>query len=163
MRVRNGPVFTGVNRPPAPFRNRPMMEMIERPETDGTLNAIRKALEGLPFVQVALVFGSIAEGRENPESDVDLGVASDRPLTSSQRMQVIEAVASKTGRPVDVVDLLSAGGPILQQAITKGKKIVCHDDAIYARALVRMWFDQSDWMPIYRRILEERRRKWIGI
>lgn len=130
---------------------------------DDTLDIITDVLRNLHFVRLGIVFGSLASGRADSESDVDLAVAGDQPLTSSQKMAVIESIADAMGRPVDVVDLLADGGPILRQAIVTGRRIYGDDPELYARVLNRMTAHEADVMPYYNRILEQRRRKWIGV
>ena len=133
------------------------------PFTDmSELDSIRQALTDHPIVRVALVFGSVASGEAGPTSDVDVAVAADRPLTSSERKALIEAVAIATGRPVDLVDLLADGGPVLKQALSTGKLVLCLDRRVWERVILRQIYYEADFMPIYRSILAERRRQWIG-
>jgi len=75
---------------------------------------------------------------------------------------VIEALGVATGRPVDLVDLLADGGSVLAQAITKGVLVHCLDRDLWGRVVNRMLAHETDFMPIYRRILQERRDAWIG-
>ncbi len=123
--------------------------------------SLKQVLSNHPAILLALLFGSIAKGNANPESDIDLAVAANHPLTVNEKMQLIAELAQITGRPVDLVDLTTAGEPLLGQIIAHGKKIV-RDDALYAEMINRHLLNQADFMPYKRRILEERRRKWIG-
>ena len=75
---------------------------------------------------------------------------------------MIEALAKVFARPVDLVDLQSAAGPILAQILTKGRLIYCTDHALYAEIMKRMLFDEADMAPYRRHILTERRKAWIG-
>ncbi|MBI2295911.1 MAG: nucleotidyltransferase domain-containing protein [Betaproteobacteria bacterium] len=115
-----------------------------------------------PLVRLALLFGSAAGGKDRPGSDLDIAVAGDRALSAGEKTRLIEQLAQLTGRPVDLVDLQSAEGPILRQALTKGRPIHCADRALYARLIVRMLVDEADMAPYRRRILAERRKAWTG-
>lgn len=126
------------------------------------LDAIRQALSEHGLVRVALVFGSVASGEAGPESDVDVAVAADRLLSSAERMALIEAIAVATNRPVDLVDLLADGGPVLKQALSTGKLVLCLDRSVWERVILRQIYYEADFMPIYRSILAERRKKWTG-
>ena len=58
----------------------PLRELLER--SVGVLPAIEKALEGVPKIERALVFGSYASGQAGSASDVDLLIVGDASLRS---------------------------------------------------------------------------------
>jgi hypothetical protein len=60
-----------------------------------------------------------------------------------------------------LVDLFTVGEPLLGQIIAGGRRIL-GDDERYALLLSRHLFDQADFMPYRKRILQERRQAWIG-
>lgn len=64
--------------------------------------------EGL---QLALLFGSFADGRAGPESDVDVAVMFEHALAAERKMHLIEQLAERTGRAVDLVNLHRVGEP----------------------------------------------------
>jgi hypothetical protein len=97
------------------------------------------------------------------ESDLDLAVATIAPFTPQGRIDLIEDLAVAIGRPVDLIDLAQAHGPLLQQIVTKGRMVLCKNRTLYAELLRRLAYDEADVMPYYRRILAERRQAWIGI
>jgi hypothetical protein len=76
-------------------------------------------------------------------------------------MSLTEEIAEATGRPVDLVDLGTAGEPLVGAILAGGRRLVGSDEA-YARVLVRHLFDQADFLPYRERILAERRKAWIG-
>jgi predicted nucleotidyltransferase len=115
-----------------------------------------------PYLRVVILFGSSGTGRDSKDSDIDLAVAGERPLDSNQKTVLIEALAEEFGRPIDVVDLVSAHGPVLRQILTKGCLIYRSDSAMYAHLLIRMVGETADFEPYRNRILEERRKAWIG-
>ena len=115
-----------------------------------------------PAVKLAILFGSLVAGRATSDSDLDLGVAADHPLDIDLKTVLIEDLAQCLGRPVDLVDLQTARGVILQQILTKGMLIYCSDRLLYATIIRTMLFNQSDMMPYHERILAERRKAWIG-
>jgi predicted nucleotidyltransferase len=123
---------------------------------------IAHQLARYPAVKLAILFGSLAAGRATSDSDLDLGVAADNPLDMELKTVLIEELAQCLGRPVDLVDLQTASGVILQQVLTKGTLIYCTDRILYATIIRNMLFNQSDMMPYYDRILAERRKAWIG-
>ncbi len=125
------------------------------------LARLRVALEPFQDLKLALLFGSLAQGRGRPDSDVDLAVQAGRPLSAEERMDLIVAVSQALQRPVDLVDLRTAGEPTLGQVVRHGRRIL-GSDASHGRLLYRQLVDQADFMPLRNRILKERRVAWTG-
>jgi predicted nucleotidyltransferase len=122
---------------------------------------IRLVLKKHPQILLAVLFGSLARNAAGVDSDIDLAVSADRPLSAHEKMQLIMDLAETIGRPVDLVDLFTVGEPLLGQIIAGGRRIL-GDDERYALLLSRHLFDQADFMPYRKRILQERRQAWIG-
>ncbi|OGT76845.1 MAG: DNA polymerase III subunit beta [Gammaproteobacteria bacterium RIFCSPLOWO2_02_FULL_56_15] len=112
-------------------------------------------------VQLVILFGSLATGKWDKESDLDIAVDAGRHLMVNEKISLIEKLAQQTGRPVDLVDIQSIGEPLLGQILRYGKRIL-GSDRHYARVLCRHLFDQADFLPYRNRILAERRQAWIG-
>ncbi len=123
---------------------------------------VRSALERHPEIRIALLFGSLAAGKERRNSDLDLAVAAEEPLGARQKTALIEELAQVTGRAVDVVDLRTAAGLVLKSALTTGVRFRVTDHVLLAELVKRMWFDEADFEPYRRRILEARRKQWIS-
>jgi uncharacterized protein len=134
------------------------------PEGNPTLQAaIGQVLARHPSIVIAILFGSLATGHSRSDSDLDLAVASTISLSQEIRVQLIEELAMAFGRPVDLIDLAQAHGPLLQQVLTQGRLLVCKDRTRYAQLILQMVYEEADVMPYYRRILAERRQAWIGM
>lgn len=123
---------------------------------------IRDVLEAYPVITLAVLFGSVAKGTAGSESDLDLAVYAARAVTAEEKMRLIEDLALRIGRPVDLVDLRTAGLPVMEQIFSKGRRIL-GSNSLYAMLLTRYQIDSADFMPIRRRVLEERRKRWIGV
>lgn len=123
---------------------------------------IKRVLNKHPAIQLAIVFGSVATGKADFASDLDLAVDFGHPMEQHEKIQLISELAEVLGRPVDLVDLRTAGIPLLKQILTKGKRILGNDTA-YAFTLYKYLIDQADFMPCRSRILRERREKWLGM
>jgi uncharacterized protein len=117
---------------------------------------------GHPAVKLALLFGSVGAGTARSHSDIDVAVAGERALSAEARGRLIEELALAFGRPVDLVDLQTAGAFLLREVLTKGKLQYCKDRRLYAELIKRMVFEQADFLPYRERMLRERRRAWIG-
>jgi len=110
-------------------------------------------------LKLAILFGSQAMGNATGSSDIDLALLSDAPISSSKKLQLVEQIGAKFGRPVDIVDLFFAAEPVLGQ-VFKGKRLL-GDDVTYARLLTKHLINTADFVPLQKRILTERRNAWI--
>ena len=124
-------------------------------------NHIQQILTRHGGIHLAILFGSLAKGRATPESDLDLAVLMDVPLSAETRIALIGELSQAMGRPVDLIDLRVSGEPILGQILKYGVRLL-GNDTDYAELIKRHLFDEADFMPYRRRILAERRRAWIG-
>lgn len=123
---------------------------------------IKQVLDGHPIIRLAILFGSLAKGEAGRDSDLDLAIDVGRPLSAHEKIQLVGELAEALGRPVDLVDIFSAGEPLLGQIVTRGKRILGNDTR-YALMLSKHLFNQADFMPYRSRILKERRQAWIGL
>lgn len=119
------------------------------------------ALQSHPEIELAILFGSMATGRARPDSDVDVAVLAAAPLNAEKKMALIADLAQATGRAVDLVDLRTAGEPLLGQILQHGRRLFGSDEAL-ARLISRHLVEAADFMPYVDRLLAERRRRWIG-
>jgi predicted nucleotidyltransferase len=138
------------------------MQLHESPHPFDLDRKIKDVMAHHPSVVLAIVFGSMAKNHTRNGSDLDIAVATSTPLTAQTHIAIIEDLALAFGRPVDLIDLDQAHNPLLQQILTKGRRVLCHDRTRYAELLLRMVYEEADFMPYYRRILSDRRQAWIG-
>ena len=122
---------------------------------------LREVLARFPGLMLALVFGSVAKGCQRADSDLDIAVAANQALTAADKMAIIEALAERTGRPVDLIDLKVVAEPLLGQIVRHGRRLMGSDNA-YGQLISRHLFEQADFMPYRTRVLAERRSAWIG-
>jgi predicted nucleotidyltransferase len=123
--------------------------------------AIMHVLEQFPEVQIAYLFGSAARGQLTGASDIDVAVAAETKLPLETRLAMAMQLSQALHREVDLIDLQDVAGEILQQSLCQGIKLLQKDAGVYARLVQRLWFDQADMMPYRRRILAERRRRFL--
>ena len=112
-------------------------------------------------IKLAILFGSLAAGRERADSDLDLAVDAGHRLTAGEKLVLMNKLAERTGRPVDLVDLHAVGEPLLGQILRYGNRLL-GSETCYADLIRKHLFDQADYLPYRNRILAERRRVWIG-
>lgn len=91
------------------------------------VDSVTRALAGRADVEVALLFGSRARGEHRPDSDVDVAVLGD-----VDRLALAAELSRATGHEVEVVDLETAGYPLLTAIVEDG--ILVHEGVPSANA-----------------------------
>lgn len=91
--------------------------------------------------RLIILFGSHARGTAGKQSDFDVAVTADRPLSLEERALVAHDVARKLKTPedrIDIVELLHAP-PLLQYQIATTGKILEGNPADFIRFQVLAW------------------------
>jgi len=112
-------------------------------------------------VQLAILFGSLAAGKVNQESDIDIAIKKKQPLSAEEKIELISQLALITGRAVDLVDLSTVGEPLLGQVLKYGKRLTGTDTAL-AEISLKHLYAQADFVPYVERTLKERRQQWLA-
>lgn len=126
-----------------------------------TIRQVEAALGQHPDIKLAYVFGSVAAGTARGNSDVDVAIMCDGPMTADQQIQLISDIAEATGRAVDLIDLASVGEPVLGQILRHGVRIIGKPER-HAELVYKHILNNEDFMPYVDRLLAERRQRWIG-
>ena len=124
--------------------------------------ALRAKLGEYPGIRLAILFGSLSSGTGKAGSDLDIAILAENPIDADFKSRIIEGLSEVTNRPVDLVDLKAAGQPLLGQIVTKGKRLL-GSDRDYGCLINRHLLEAADFLPYRQRILETRRKAWIGI
>ena len=61
--------------------------------------------------KLAILFGSQATGNVTGDSDIDLALLSDAPISSSKKLQLVEQIGARFGRPVDIAKTAKTATP----------------------------------------------------
>lgn len=92
-------------------------------------------------IKLIILFGSRARGTEGRQSDADVAVLADHPLTIEEKTAVGEKISrelSLVEDAVDVVDLWSAP-PLLQNQVAGNGKLLFGDKTEFLRFRVLAW------------------------
>lgn len=122
---------------------------------------IRQTLLSLTEVRMAIIFGSLAKNKATFSSDLDIAVMLEKKLTLALKLNLINALASAVGRPVDLIDINDVGEPLLGEILQHGKMII-GNATLKGNLLTRHLMDLADFVPYQTRILDERRKAWIN-
>lgn len=126
------------------------------------LHLAAQCLKEFSKVKIALVYGSFASGKFSAQSDLDLGIAAHTPLDMEDMVKVQTKLSLCTGREVDLIDLNTATGTVLKEALTTGHVLFDQDPVLFARILSRMVTEEADFGRLRNQLLEARRRKTLG-
>jgi len=122
-------------------------------DADPALERLARALAEEGDVVLAIAFGSVAAGSAGVSSDVDVAVWTDPAPTPERVRDLTRVIALATGRPVDLIDLRSAGVALRREVLRQGWTLVDRDPSLRAHLIVRM-------LPYVERIQRERRQRW---
>ena len=126
-------------------------------------------LDEQPDVVAVYLFGSHAEGRAHPDSDVDLAVqlrASDDAEVFDRRLRLMDEFDAFVEGDVDVV-VVNTAPPLLQhQVLKRGRLIYERDRAARVEFAVRAMQRYADLKPMYayftKSVLEEIKEGGLG-
>lgn len=128
-------------------------------ENNNLIEKLRKLLARQNDIRLSIVFGSVADGRETAESDLDIAVLADGPLAPERKIALIEALADACGRPIDLIDLSTTGEPLLGRILQEGTRLT-GSNSTWATLVSKHLFDAADFLPYRNRMLKERREAW---
>ena len=120
------------------------------------------ALSAWPELELVMLYGSIAKGSARQDSDIDVAVLAPSPLSPDARLAMAAALTRAVGRPAEVLDLSTAHGTILAEVLTDGLRLHMTSQAAYEGLLRRLVYEEADFMPLYRRLLRERRESFLN-
>jgi uncharacterized protein len=126
------------------------------------LKPVETVLENYPEILFAVVFGSAAKNRLTPLSDIDIAVAAEYPLSYQQKTALILSLSKALSREIDLIDLQTVSGLVLQQALCTGVAVKKHSTALYAGLIKKMWYNQADMMPYTMRIIKKRCQDFVN-
>jgi len=117
------------------------------------MSSLLEYLASQPDVVAAYVFGSVAQGRARPQSDVDIAVLLRDDLDAEERfarrLRLGGEVERVIGRPTDLV-VLNDAPPLLQHQVLKhGRLIFERDRAARVEFEVRAGQIYADLRPMY--------------
>ncbi|MDR0842207.1 MAG: nucleotidyltransferase domain-containing protein [Acidobacteriota bacterium] len=135
----------------------------DKPNADDAILAdVRDVLAKEPGLRLAIVYGSAVTGRMRPDSDVDVAVLYDKPLGIESKLSLYVRLSDALRREVDLVDLHGLGGELLRQILCKGRLVIKKDTESYYQLMRRMIYNEADFMPLVRRMQDERIARLIN-
>lgn len=98
-------------------------------QIDHLVETLKQQLDNLNLV---ILFGSFATGHQHVDSDIDLAIGCDRPLTPRELFDLTLALQADCNQIVDLVDLRNADVSVVlkNEIMTRGKVVYAVDPDI---------------------------------
>jgi uncharacterized protein len=109
-------------------------------------------------VELAILFGSAANGRLGPDSDIDIGVLFGRDVGLDHELALGANLERAFGREVDLVRLDMAS-TLLRFEASRGRCLHEGREGAFADFVARALLEHEDLLPILRRCAEGMFRK----
>lgn len=126
------------------------------------LQKVIQALTENKSLECVVLYGSFARGQPHKESDIDLAFAAKTgPLPAEDYLKILSQISSLTDRKVDLADLHKSHPPFLQEVFRDGvwfKK----NNKVYFNILRRCLYEVEDFLPLRKKILEEKLKRFVG-
>lgn len=111
-------------------------------------------------VRLALLFGSASQGTMTPESDIDIAIAlHSGEMSIERKIDLATAVEAVLFRTVDVIDLFSAEGLILCEAI--GGEVLVEDVMLRSSLAIKAMDYRENLLPSVLQAQKESVKDWI--
>lgn len=114
------------------------------------------------ILKLVILFGSQARGMSGKNSDTDIAVLADHPLTPEEKSELGERIAQKlgtSGEQVDVIDLWDAP-PLLAHQIGETGKLIEGERFDFNRFRIRSWKHYLDTAK-FRRAREQSLKHYV--
>lgn len=115
---------------------------------------LRKALSGVPL-ELAVLFGSGAQNRLRPDSDLDVGIIPTVDLTLREELDMAAMLTVATGREIDLVRLDRASTLVRWEAAKGHLLLLARTPSALPHFLASAALEHADFAPL---LADTRRR-----
>jgi len=130
-------------------------------EAENITKKINEWVNKQPSIQLAILFGSFAKGKEQESSDIDIAIELDKPLTIEKKLSLLQSLGEITNRKIDLIDLKTIGEPLLNQIIQHGTMLK-GTKANYIELTIKNVNMMQDFTPYIQRTLKDRRERLLN-
>ena len=130
-------------------------------QSDNKINQIKKWLAEESTIKFAILFGSFAKGNSRSGSDIDIAIELDAPLSTENKLNILQSLGEITDKKIDLIDLKTVGEPLLNQIIQHGK-VIKGSKQRFIELSIKNVNMMEDFTPYIRRTLKERRERLLN-
>ncbi len=126
------------------------------------IEAIRSVLEEFNYIEFALLFGSVSDGKAHALSDIDIALHTDTPLDLLEQGYLISALEEATQKRVDLVllnDLYKTAPKLAFNIVDRHSVILQRDRQKYIdfkTATYKYYFDHEQMYRMFDDALRKR-------
>jgi predicted nucleotidyltransferase len=113
-------------------------------------------------IDLMIILGSRAKGRERPDSELDLAVWRSSKWTIDFYRECVEQITAFMPTAIDLIDLSKIDGPLLQEILCSGKKVYQQQDHLLGVLYVRLMDWRTDFMPAWENMVDQRRKRFLA-
>jgi len=125
------------------------------------ISQVKKWLREEPSIKFSILFGSFAKGTSHPNSDIDIAIELDAPLSTENKLDILQSLSKITDKKIDLIDLKTVGEPLLNQIIQYGK-VIKGSKQRFIELSIKNVNMMEDFTPYIRRTLKERRERLLN-
>lgn len=127
----------------------------KEPRPPDRAELVRLVREVVPEAEAIWLYGSFADGTARADSDLDLALLADPPLSSDTLFERTLALVARLGRPVHLVDLGSAS-TVLRFEVVSRSELLWAVDRFEAELKELVWIAIHQDETARRRLVESR-------
>lgn len=131
-----------------------------RRDVDHVEDLLDSWLSAQTSIHFAILFGSFAKQENRADSDIDLAVELDEPLTAENKLILLQSLSELTDRRIDFIDLKTVGEPLLGQIVKYGR-VLKGSEQKFIELSIRNVNMIQDFTPYIKRTLKEKRERWL--
>ncbi len=113
-------------------------------------------------IDLMIIFGSRAKGRERPDSDLDLGIWRSSKWSVDFYRECVEQITAFMPTAIDLIVLSKIDGPLLQEILCSGKKSYQQQDHLLGVLYVRLMDWRTDFMPAWENMVDHRIKRFLA-
>ncbi|MCA1900000.1 MAG: nucleotidyltransferase domain-containing protein [Chloroflexi bacterium] len=123
------------------------------------LSLLPEIFKKYPDIQAVYLFGSVASGKANSQSDIDLGVVPRGPSLREKKLDILADLTGHGFNNVDIVFLDIRDVVVRFEAVRQNRLIYCAEDfdaGSFFSLTIRQYFDFLPYLKIQREAYRQR-------
>jgi len=126
------------------------------------IQTLKDYFNELSEVTSVILYGSFAQGKQTPQSDIDLGLITTSSLSAELKIKIISDLALIFHKTIDVVDLKQTHVPLLQEILTKGLWLKLDLNSTKEKFIQKMIYEVADLQPLREKIQIQKIKRFIN-
>jgi predicted nucleotidyltransferase len=123
------------------------------------LSILPEIFKTYPDIQAVYLFGSVASGKENPQSDLDLAIYPRNSLLREKKLDILADITARGFNNVDIIFLDIPDIVVRFEAVCQNRLIYCAQDfdaGSFFSLTIRQYFDFLPYLKIQREAYKQR-------